>query len=108
MFKVNAKPLFKHTVTVDCILAGKPSKQSMDVTYRGLSDAELAAFGEDIEGVKGRLRATVESIDGLVDDKDVPVPFTSDVFEQMITQQWCRAALAQGYFAAMIEARTGN
>ncbi len=109
MFKVTKNPTFTHTVKVSVPVDGGFEDQSMKVTYRVIGTAEGKKYDLDTaDGSTQLLLATIVKVDDLIDDAKAPVTWNDDVRDQLFDTPYVRRALADGYFAGLRGAKTGN
>lgn len=109
MFNINQKPEFTRTVTVRTPEGGSVRIDTFQASYRVLDDDTLAGFDTmTLDGQKDFIRATVTSLGDIIDDDKNPIPYSSDLLEQVMTNSFARNALMETYSLAYVESQVGN
>lgn len=109
MLRISVEPTFTRAVTFEMCDPKTGEKISLTATFRALTETQQAAFDlTTLDGSKRFLRASVVSLDGLVDDEGKPVAYADSVREALIDARWVRMGLANAYFAGINGLVAGN
>ena len=83
--------------------------ESFTARFHSLSDEELQPFdGPGADKQKEFLRRSVATLDGLLGDDDKPLPYSTEVLEQMIAYPDLRVAMLLAYNDGLYRAKAGN
>ena len=109
MFKLSSDPQFTHRVSVFTPVDGGHKTETMQVRYRVLPVADVAAFDLSTEsGTTDLLSRVVVHIADLVDDGGEPLLWSDRVAHSLFALPHARMAIVRGYFDAVTEARQKN
>ncbi len=109
MFNVAAEQTFKRTVPVQTPVDGGHRDDSVIAFYRVIPTDKVKQFDLNTEeGLRDFLKAAVVKLDDLVGADKQPVPFSDDLFEQLLGLPYLRLALMRTYFDAVAKVKAGN
>lgn len=109
MFKLSSDPQFTHRVSVSTPVDGGHETETMQVRYRVIPVAEVAAFDLATEaGTTDFLVRVVVLVADLVDEDGDPLAWSDRVRNGLFALPHVRLAIIQAYFAAVSEARRKN
>lgn len=106
MFKIEPGT-FKRTVNIKVPNEDGFDVQSVEVTYNVMpvSRSKELETGQDVEDF---VHETVAKIEGLVDEKDEPLPWSSEVEAKFWDLPFVFSHIRDGYTDALEEARAKN
>lgn len=109
MFKVIKKPTFTHEVKISTPVDGGFKEETVKATYAVLGTSEAKNHDLDTaEGSLSFLRAVVRKIDDLFDEAGQAISYNDEIRDALFDTPYVRRALADGYFAGLRGAKTGN
>lgn len=109
MFKLSSDPQFTHRVSIAVPVDGGHETATMQVRYRVLPVAEVAAFDLATEaGTTDLLNRVVAHVADLIDDDGEPLLWSDRVANMLFALPHARLAIVRGYFDAVSEARRKN
>jgi hypothetical protein len=109
MFKINHKPRFVRTVTVQVPDGETYRAETFSATFE-MQDADAGAESEMDGDLKQRafLERAIVDLGDIADNDDQPIPFTPELRTAVIRRIDCRAPLIRAYFEGLSQAATGN
>ncbi|MCW1934121.1 phage tail assembly chaperone [Pararhodobacter zhoushanensis] len=105
MLKIARNPEFTHDVTVRVPVDGGFADQKFKARFRVIPWAELNVFERDADE---QTRMVWVGWDGIVDDADVPIPFSDSMRDTLISLPFVRMAVLNAYVDAVAGAKRGN
>ncbi|MBI1201494.1 MAG: hypothetical protein GC182_03180 [Rhodopseudomonas sp.] len=109
MFKISKNQTFTRDVTVSKPVDGGFSDETMKATYRVIGTTEAKQYDlSTADGSTAFLVATIVKLDDLEDEAGKAVSYNNAVRDELLDVPYVRRALADGYFAGMAGAKTGN
>ncbi|PHR86117.1 MAG: hypothetical protein COA78_38305 [Blastopirellula sp.] len=109
MFKITKNATFTHTVTIPVPVDGGHDNQSMQVTYRVLTDDQIKEYDlNTTEGQKDFLRGAIVSLGDLIGADEKPIRYNDTVRDSILALSYARPSLLAGYSDAMVPALVKN
>jgi hypothetical protein len=109
MFKIDATPTFRRTVTVVVPDGDSSREETLIATFRVLPTTQVEKFNLlTTAGTLDFLRAAIVRLDDVAGADGKPVEYSEHVRDAVIDLTYARVALASTYFTEIAQARTGN
>ncbi|MEJ0012890.1 MAG: hypothetical protein WDM94_09730 [Bauldia sp.] len=109
MFTLTTNLAFTHAVSVNVPSNGGFRVETFKATFRVLSVDEVAQFAPSSSAdTRKFLQAAIITLDDLVDDAGVAIPYSDSLRDQVIDLPFARLALIHTYIEAVTKTRVAR